>query len=239
MNPLSLIVLTDIEIAFTDDFEQDLGWFVFGNATEGQWERAVPQGNGGGRSDPATDGDGTGQCYVTDNSFNGDVDTGSTTLLSPTLDASGEGEAFLSYYVWYVNNGNTFVDDVMTIEISANDGANWTTLDVLAESTDGWEFHTHRIDDVIAPTSTMRVRFTAADLGVGSIVEAGIDGVTIEHFICEASALVGDLNGDGFVNGADLAALLAQWGTNGAADLNNDGVVDGADLATLLANWNA
>ncbi len=46
-----------------------------------------------------------------------------------------------------------------------------------------------------------------------------------------------DLNGDGVVNGADLAALLAQWGTAGPADLNGDGVVNGADLATLLANW--
>lgn len=47
----------------------------------------------------------------------------------------------------------------------------------------------------------------------------------------------GDLNGDGVVDGADLAALLAQWGSDGAADLNDDGIVDGADLATLLANW--
>ena len=48
-----------------------------------------------------------------------------------------------------------------------------------------------------------------------------------------------DLNGDGVVNGADLATLLTQWGTNGPADLNNDGVVNGADLATLLTNWGA
>jgi len=46
-----------------------------------------------------------------------------------------------------------------------------------------------------------------------------------------------DLNGDGVVNGADLATLLTQWGTSGPADLNNDGVVNGADLATLLTNW--
>ncbi len=47
----------------------------------------------------------------------------------------------------------------------------------------------------------------------------------------------GDLNGDGFVGGDDLATLLAQWGTDGAADINQDGVVNGADLAVLLANW--
>ena len=48
----------------------------------------------------------------------------------------------------------------------------------------------------------------------------------------------GDLSGDGVVDGADLAALLAVWGTNNAAaDLNGDGTVDGADLASMLANW--
>jgi len=50
-------------------------------------------------------------------------------------------------------------------------------------------------------------------------------------------SLPADLNGDGVVNGADLATLLTQWGTNGPADLNSDGVVNGADLATLLTNW--
>jgi hypothetical protein len=47
-----------------------------------------------------------------------------------------------------------------------------------------------------------------------------------------------DLDGDDLVGGADLAALLADWGASGASsDLNGDGVVDGADLAALLASW--
>src|SRR5690606_22099058 len=46
-----------------------------------------------------------------------------------------------------------------------------------------------------------------------------------------------DLNGDGLVNGADLANLLSQWGQLGSADLTGDGVVNGADLAALLAAW--
>ena len=50
-------------------------------------------------------------------------------------------------------------------------------------------------------------------------------------------AIIGDLNNDGQVNGADLATLLSQWGASGTADLTGDGTVNGADLATLLANW--
>jgi len=49
---------------------------------------------------------------------------------------------------------------------------------------------------------------------------------------------MGDLNGDGVVNGADLAALLGQFSqAGGAGDLNRDGIVNGADLALLLGNW--
>lgn len=49
---------------------------------------------------------------------------------------------------------------------------------------------------------------------------------------------VGDLTGDGVIDGADLATLLGAWGTGGSvADVNGDGVVDGADLATVLGAW--
>lgn len=48
----------------------------------------------------------------------------------------------------------------------------------------------------------------------------------------------GDLNGDGPVNGTDLAMLLGLWGTADAgADLDHNGSVGGGDLAILLSNW--
>ena len=60
--------------------------------------------------------------------------------------------------------------------------------------------------------------------------------------ICEC---LGDLYVDGFVNGADLGALLAYWGpvtgtpASQAADIDRDGVVNGSDLGILLAGWGA
>jgi len=55
----------------------------------------------------------------------------------------------------------------------------------------------------------------------------------------------GDVDGDGFVDVADLLDLLAAWGPCPSppdspecpADTNLDGVVDVTDLLTLLANW--
>ena len=51
------------------------------------------------------------------------------------------------------------------------------------------------------------------------------------------SVVVGDLNGDGKVNGADLAIILGNWGQPGATDLNHDGTTNGADLAIVLGGW--
>ncbi len=61
--------------------------------------------------------------------------------------------------------------------------------------------------------------------------------VPVNQSMTISSSLPGDLNGDGVINGSDLAALLAQWNTNGSADITGDGVVNGSDLAALLAMW--
>ena len=56
-----------------------------------------------------------------------------------------------------------------------------------------------------------------------------------------SSRLLGDINGDGVVDGADLGILLGSWGVcvGCPADLDRDGVVTGADLGLLLGNWTA
>jgi hypothetical protein len=67
----------------------------------------------------------------------------------------------------------------------------------------------------------------------GKSAPVDMDTATIQL----APAIVGDLNGDGTVNGADLGLLLAGWGAAGSTDLNGDGTTNGADLGLLLANW--
>jgi hypothetical protein len=66
-----------------------------------------------------------------------------------------------------------------------------------------------------------------------------IDGMRIIHnYIPIADCQHdGDFDGDGEVNGGDLAAILAAWGECSGCpeDLTGDGLVDGGDLAQLLA----
>ena len=71
----------------------------------------------------------------------------------------------------------------------------------------------------------------ANDLFYGFDVDGNGDGIL-------DGCLPTDLDGNGTVDGADLAMFLARWGTDDqSADFNNDGLIDGLDLALLLAAW--
>ena len=50
-----------------------------------------------------------------------------------------------------------------------------------------------------------------------------------------------DVDESGAVNSVDLAAVLANWGTDGGkyprADVNGDGTINSSDLAAVLSEW--
>jgi hypothetical protein len=231
----------DLIQAFEDDFETDQGWSVSGNATDGQWQRGVPAG-GGDRGDPPNDADGSGSCYVTDNvDGDNDIDNGTTILTSPIMDASA-GNMLISYYRWYSNTfGNAPMADIFVVEVSDDGGSSWTELETVGpggpEVDGGWFFKTFLVDDVVEPTDQFRIRFVASDLGEGSVVEAGVDGVELIGIDCES--LPEDINGDGVINVLDLLSLLDAWGpcVGCPEDINGDGTVDITDLLLLLAAW--
>ena len=58
---------------------------------------------------------------------------------------------------------------------------------------------------------------------------------------CDDHLCTSDLDGDGQVDGNDVAAILSAWGTceDGTcqADLDGDGDVDGRDLAFIIGEW--
>ena len=245
----SAFVATGFDITFSDDSETDLGYEVSGTATDGPWGIGVPIDCN--RGDPGSDGDGSGRCWLTDNSAasscNSDVDGGLTTLTSPAMDATG-GNAFVSYYCWYDNTGAgqgaSPGADVFLVEISSDDGSTWSTLETVgpsdSRSSGGWNFVSFRVADFVEPTETTRLRFTAEDAGDGSVIEAGIDGLRMELIICddEPPTCPSDFDGDGLVDGVDLSRLLGFWGSSDpVSDINQDGLVDGTDLSILLGFW--
>jgi hypothetical protein len=231
-------------LVFRDDFEQDRGWTVGAptdNATAGTWVRVDPNGTGAQPEDDASP-KGT-QCFITGQGPVGgavglaDVDGGTTTLTSPAVDASGGGNTYLRYARWYSNNTGAAPNaDSMPIEVSNNNGATWTQLELVTENAERWAVRNWRLNDVFPTLGTQfRVRYLARDLSAGSLVEAGVDDFEIYKLRCEP-ALAGDLDGDGIVAGIDLAILLSAWGSP-SADLDGDGTTNGIDLTILLGSW--
>ncbi len=246
--PASAQVL-DLVVASLDDAESDNGWTVGAagdNATTGVWNRMNPQGTDAQPEDDHTTPPGT-DCWITDGRAGGgigtyDVDSGTTTLISPIFDATGGGIdqpiAVLSYWRWYSNDqGSAPNQDSMPVEVSFNGGSSWTLLEDVTENANAWVYREFVLNDIATPTSQVRVRFRARDLGDGSIVEAGVDDIGLRVYGCQYRP--GDYNQDGDVNTLDVLDFLNDWAAGDPkADWNNDGFVNTQDVLAFLNDWN-
>jgi hypothetical protein len=142
--------------------------------------------------------------------------------------------------------GSTFAGeaDYLSVEITSN-GTAWVEMDRIqtgdTNSEGGWVSKSFAVDSFVTPSATVQVRFTAVDVGTETILEAAMDGLTMENLICDDSpACLGDIDENGVIDGSDLSQILGFWGQSGVpADLNVDGDVDGLDLAILLGGWGA
>lgn len=239
---LSATVSSEIILSEYDFEVANSGWIygvVGDTATGGAWIRGDPIATTAQSEDDHTPGTATqcaftGQGTVGGTAGNADVDNGITTLQSPILGTMVPG-AHLRYWFWYTNNlGGSPNLDEFVVQVSG-DGIVWTTATTVQSSATLWREADITLNGLLAVGSAIRVRFIAQDLGAGSLVEAAIDDVKIVNIGC--SSVIGDINGDGLVNGFDLATLLSQWGGPGSGDLNGDQIVGGSDLAFLLSNW--
>lgn len=169
-----------LDIVLDDNFERDLGWTVENiDLQDGAWERGVPAG-GGARGDPPNDYDGSGQCYVTGNRPDSDVDGGPTRVTSPSIDMSA-GDGFISYARWFTNDDR---DDRLVVEVSDDDGQSWTLVESVGHS-DSWVVSQFRLTEFVTPTDQVRIRFSASDNPNNSVTEAGLDAVKVAMPRCE------------------------------------------------------
>jgi subtilisin family serine protease len=192
---LSLDVGTFATIV-SDNFETDSGWTTsFSGATAGYWQRGVPVNNPNWLYAPAADGDGSGQAWLTENDdnpnyiqpFNTDVDNGSVTLTSPAFEL--DSPLVQISYLYYLRLTGASGDRLL-VEINTNDGVGaW--IPIGNHVTDGgrnWRSHTITPAELIVagvtPSATTRLRFTANDADPQAVVEAGLDGLVIEAFVC-------------------------------------------------------
>ncbi len=239
---INLLVAEQTDV-FADTLETAVpGWTIGAagdTATAGIWLRANPVGTAAQPEDDHTAAPGV-NCYITGNGTVGgaigqaDVDGGATTLTSPAFDATGSGDAFVSFWLWYYNDGA----DTMPISLSNNNGSTWTQVELLSASTGAWVRKNYRIADFLPPTNQMKVRWVARDVSPGNIVEAGVDDFLAYSIGCDS--IPGDVNGDGVVNFADLNIVLSNFGQTGAGlpgDADGDGDVDFADLNIVLSNF--
>ena len=154
----------------------------------GSWERGVPVG-GGDRSDPPTDYDGSGSCFLTGNADgDSDVDKDWTRLTSPVVDLSAGGEAVVEFAYWYRNDhGDNPNGDYFVTFFSDDGGTTWTAADTVgprAPLPEGWHTMTILVGDHVALTDQFRVRVEVADLPGGSLVESAIDDFSVSYLSC-------------------------------------------------------
>jgi Zn-dependent metalloprotease len=182
-----------VEDSFIEELEFDTAWTagVNGdNASTGAWERVDPIGTTYDGSPLAPEDDHTAapgtDCFVTQNGSVGgsagdaDVDGGKTTLLSPFFDLTGGTDIVISYWRWYSNAlGSDPNNDWWDVDLSNDGGENWVSIEHTMTTNASWQQVSFNLADYFETAGIVQLRFIAADEGDGSLVEAGVDDLTV------------------------------------------------------------
>jgi len=217
--PFNTIVgLSPVLIDDQDDYSE-FGFWQLGlpedNATTGQWESAIPVGSFSNPGDPSsicapdedhTPGDGiyafiTGVSPGADAGIgSNDVDEGSTTLQSESIDLTGLTTPVLSYWRWYVNapaSGANPGADWWQVSVSSDGGENWIKVEETLTQDISWRRNAFSIEDYVPLTDAFQIRFTASDslrpdqglqFDGGSLIEAAVDDLIIHDFVTSGLA---------------------------------------------------
>lgn len=203
-----------------DDVESDLGWSLVSagdNAFTGRWvlddpDPVIQDGEFAQPDDDWTPGAGK-RCFITGNFGTApgqdDVDDGTTTLTTPGLDLSAALEPRIRYQRYYWCSK---VDDPFRVEISADDGKNWTPVETVMGRRNQWTERTWRVEDFVPKSDRMRLRFIATDPTNNSVTEALIDQLEVLDFATTPHAgLMGTMKPGGQVELQVAAVGGSAW----------------------------
>ncbi|MGH7680720.1 MAG: FlgD immunoglobulin-like domain containing protein, partial [Candidatus Eiseniibacteriota bacterium] len=163
---------------------------------------------------------GTGFCFVTGNGAkdgapaSSDIDGGKTTLTSPPINISGMTDPMIGFQRWYYMNTPGEPDSFL-VDVSS-DGVSWIRARTIRESHAEWHPEVIRVRSYLVPGATVRVRFTAQDEGVGSVVEAAVDDIEVHDASLLPTPIVGE------PEAAPVAVVSAPWPnpTSGLASIS-------------------
>jgi hypothetical protein len=208
-HPTHFFVIGQLELQRADSLERASGWTTGApgdDATTGLWVRVDPIGTYGDTvpnlpyqpEDDHTPDPGI-YCYVTgqqpagnpDNGAN-DVDGGKTSVNSPTYDLSTYENPVVEYWRWFTTTRG--VDDTFMVQISSDNGTTWSPIEIVTAWENYWKRSRFLVDQLVSDRSQIELRFSAADDGAGSIVEAAIDDIS---FYSYSTTSIGEGQGDG------------------------------------------
>ncbi|MEM6397117.1 MAG: choice-of-anchor B family protein [Bacteroidota bacterium] len=178
---------------YLDGFYGDQGWTSGGDATTGDWVRAIPieTSSSGSVANPGQDAAGSrdigSYAYVTGNGGGtvgtDDIDGGTVTLTSPIIDLTlfQSNDLVVSYQYWFFNGfGNGAPDDELTIAIDNGSDQQVMKTYTVDDNTSQWIADSLFFNDLSIPiTSEMRIVVSSFDLGNANVVEAGFDDFRI------------------------------------------------------------
>ena len=186
----NLNYVADLQEGYADLFNLDLGWTISGDAPDGIWERAIPEGTTY-QGDPCNPGEDALDCgemaYVTGNSGGNagadDVDQAATILESPiiSLNPNLGITAMLSMDIWWVNaGGNSSPNDSLSIYVMDGNQQALVAQYLSAQSGLQWDSFTANIPANL-DWNSLQVKVVTADWQSegGHLVEAGIDNFSI------------------------------------------------------------
>lgn len=135
-------------------------------------------------------------------------------------------------------------DDIYALLLTSDDGSRLYIGDQLVVDNDGLHGMVQKSGSIGLAAGLHKLRIDFFERTGGAGLVARIAGGEIQKQVIPgfmlfyAPKIVGDLDEDGDVDGADLGLLLGSWGVVAlGGDLDGDDRVDGADLGILLGNW--